>query len=176
MGQHPSVHRAAFFLEAPFPSLSWFLGGLVPGLGSFFFSNNSASSDRSSSLTFPSDWNWKRLSISKNSGAKEAFKLGSKHPKVLKLVTSVKPLLPGQATYSQVLRIGMWTVVAPLFCFPPQIPTSHSIHKPFQSFFQEAGVSSPSCRCPSWSFFQFVSTTSSWIIERQTQTDKVREK
>ena len=50
MGQHPGVHRAAFFLEAPFPSLSWFLGGLVPGLGSFFFSNNSASSDRSSSL------------------------------------------------------------------------------------------------------------------------------
>ena len=60
IGQHPSVHRAAFFLESLGRTLSQlslvscvasFLG-LEPSL---FFFNNSASCNHSPSLTFPFD-------------------------------------------------------------------------------------------------------------------------
>ena len=58
MGQHPSVHRAAFFLESlgrtPFPAFCGFCVASFLGSGpSLFFFNNSASSNSSPSLTFP---------------------------------------------------------------------------------------------------------------------------
>ena len=69
VSQHPSVHRAAFFLDAvqitPSPAFPGFCVASFLGSGPPFFffsqsSDDSAYSNCSSSLTLPSNWSFAR--------------------------------------------------------------------------------------------------------------------
>ena len=100
VSQHPSVHRAVFLLES--------LGGLLSQLfvvsvwphflaqsPLYSSSDNSASSNRSPSLTFPFDWSWERRCISQCSEFKDV--LGGAHIVTLQYLSSISPsaLRPG---------------------------------------------------------------------------------